>query len=92
LLGQGRKILSELLKKSGLGVIYNTIKFQSEGNKKDGNIINTCGRHIILRLITMLGNNYNLDKYIKFMDKLKKDSGNTYDEIVSHLIQDVIRI
>jgi len=92
LLGQGQPILTYLLNKSNLPVVYNKLKFQSDGNKKDGNNINTCGRHCVFRIITMLGNNYNLEQYQKLMKEIKEESRNTYDEIVSHLIQDVIDI
>lgn len=91
MLGQGHPILTDLLNKTNKPVIYNKLKFQSEGNKKDGNIINTCGRHCLLRLITMLGNNYNLEQYQQFMKEVKEESKNTYDEIVSHLINDFMK-
>lgn len=85
-LGQGKKILSELLNKSNIPVIYNKVKFQSEGNKKDGNNINTCGKHCVFRIINLLDKDMSLKKYIKFMENIKNDSSNTYDEIVSHLV------
>ena len=84
-LGQGKPILTALLNKSQLPIIYNKYKFQSEGNKKDGDTINTCGKHCIFRIKNLLDCNRNLEDYYKYMKSLKKESKNTYDEIVSHL-------
>lgn len=84
-LGQGKPILTPLLNSSNLPVIYNKFKFQSEGNKRDGNSINTCGKHCVFRIINLLKNNSNLEDYFKLMSKSKKQSKNTYDEIVAHL-------
>ena len=85
LLGQGKPILTELLNKSDLPVIYNKFKFQSEGNKKDGNLINTCGKHCVFRIVNLLNDNRNLEDYYKLMAKAQKQSKNTFDEIVAHL-------
>lgn len=85
MLGQGNQLLKPLLLKSDLPVIYNKFKFQSEGNKKDGNSINTCGRHVVLRIKNLLDCNRNLEEYFNFLNTIKKDSKNTFDEIVSHL-------
>lgn len=84
-LGQGKPILTPLLNSSNLPVIYNKFKFQSEGNKRDGNSINTCGKHCVFRIINLLKHNRNLEDYFKLMSKSKKQSKNTYDEIVAHL-------
>lgn len=86
LLGQGKKILTEMLNNCNMPVIFNKLKFQSEGNEKDGNNINTCGKHCVFRIVNLLDKDMNLIDYIKFMEGVKKDSENTYDEIVSHLI------
>lgn len=85
LLGQGNPILTNLLLNSDLPVIYNKFKFQSEGNNKDGNNINTCGRHVVFRIKNLLDCDRNLEDYYKYMRDIKKESNNTFDEIVSHL-------
>lgn len=85
-LGQGKKLLTEKLKKGNIPVIYNKLKFQSEGNQKDGHNINTCGKHCVFRIINLLDKDMSLSDYIEFMEGVKKDSGNTYDQIVSHLV------
>lgn len=84
-LGQGKPILTTLLNKSNLPVIYNKFKFQSEGNNIDGKDINTCGKHCIFRIINLLNHNRNLEDYYKLMATAKKQSKNTFDEIVAHL-------
>lgn len=86
LLGQGEQILSKLLRKSNIPVIYNKFKFQSEGNKRDGNNINTCGKHCVYRILNLIQCNRDLEDYFKFMREIKNESKNTYDEIVSHLL------
>jgi hypothetical protein len=86
LLGQGEQLLTKLLKKSDIPVIYNKFKFQSEGNKKDGNNIYTCGKHCVYRILNLLQCNRDLEDYFKFMREIKNESKNTYDEIVSHLL------
>lgn len=86
MLGQGIPILTNLLNNCNLPVIYNKFKFQSQGNKKDGNNINCCGRHVCFRIKNLLDCDRNLEDYYDFMKNIKKDSKNTYDEVVSHLI------
>lgn len=61
--------------------IYNTIQFQ----KKNINI-NTCGRHVVLRIIMLIYFNMNLKQYILFMKETKKKLNINYDEIVSLII------
>jgi hypothetical protein len=91
-LGQNVNFLTKLLMNSNYNVIYNKIKFQSQGNKRNGNNINSCGRHCCWRIINLMKNDKDLKKYIDFMKDIKKNSKNTYDEIVSHLINDFIKI
>lgn len=86
MLGQGEPILTKLLHNSSIPVIYNKFKFQSDGNKRDGPNINTCGKHCVYRILNMLECNRNLEDYYDFMRNIKKESKNTYDEIVSHLL------
>lgn len=86
ILGQGKNLLTELLNKSDLPVIYNKLKFQSEGNNKDGDNINTCGKHCVLRIRHLLDCDHNLNDYIDYMNEIKQESKNTFDQIVSHLV------
>jgi len=81
MLGQGRKVLTELLKDSGCKVVYNPISYQEENED-----IKTCGRHCCLRIKKMLEGK-DLDEYNRFMDNYKKSSGMNFDEIVSFFIQ-----
>lgn len=85
MLGQGQQLLKPLLHKSNLPVIYNKFKFQSEGNKRDGNNINTCGKHCVFRIRNLLDCNRNLEDYYNYINSIKKGSKNTFDEIVTHL-------
>ena len=82
-LGQGQKILSNLLEGSSKKVIYNPVKYQEEGGD-----INTCGRHCVFRLKQMKDGK-NLAEYYDFMKKLKSNSNKNYDEIVSSFIKKV---
>lgn len=82
-LGQDDKYLNRLLTLA-LGkykVVYNKKQFQMLENN-----INTCGRFVVLRLITMQYYNMDLSKFIKYMEQLKKHYKMTYDEIVALLI------
>jgi hypothetical protein len=80
-LGQAKKRLTQLLKKSGYKVNYNPVHYQ-----QDGGDIQTCGRHCCLRIKNML-NGKDLDAYNKFMKQEKERTGMDYDEIVSFFIQ-----
>ena len=82
-LGQGQKLLSNLLDGSDRKVIYNPKKYQ-----KDGSDINTCGRHCTFRLKQMKGGR-NLQQYYEFMKNLKNNTGKSYDEIVASFIKKV---
>lgn len=62
-------------------IVYNSKDFQKE--KKD---VATCGRHCILRGLTILNDNQELSNYIKMMNELKKITGFNYDDIVSSII------
>lgn len=80
LLGQDENLLTKLLKKlpKDVPVVYNKKRFQKL--KKD---VNTCGRWVILRTIMMKDFFYNLEDFIDFINKYKKESGLTGDELVS---------
>ena len=80
-LGESELYLTKLLNKTGLNVNYNDIDYQN----KDNLDIVTCGRHCI----NFIKSKKDLKQYFKMMQKLKKDSGKDYDELVSDKI-DVI--
>lgn len=80
-LGQGKKILTDLLMETPKKVVYNPVKYQEESSD-----INTCGRHCIFRIKNMLEGK-NLDDYYKLMKHMKENTGKSYDEIVSMFIQ-----
>lgn len=76
--------LNALLDKAlndNFNVIYNTSRFQ----RKRINI-NTCGRHCILRIITMKYFDMDLERYIDFMQKAREMFNKDYDYIVSYII------
>jgi hypothetical protein len=85
-LKQDKKLLSNLLKKCPYKVEYNPIKYQGENKNED---INSCGRHATFYVKNLTDCNRDLDQYYKLMEKIKKESGNTYDQIVSHLIDKI---
>jgi hypothetical protein len=86
MLGQNEPLLTNMLLATNLPVIYNKYKFQLEKNKKFGNKINSCGRHVVFRIKNLLDCDRNLEAYLKFMREIKKESKNSYDEIVSHMV------
>jgi hypothetical protein len=79
-LGQGRKILSELLSNTNARVVYNPIDYQ-----KDKEDINSCGRHCTFYILNMKDGK-NLDEYYKYMKQLRSQTGKDYDEIVANFI------
>ena len=80
-LGEDKLYLTKLLNKTGLKVRYNDVDYQNDQNLD----IVTCGRHCI----NFIKSNKNLKEYYTMMKKLKKESGKTYDELVSEKV-DVI--
>jgi hypothetical protein len=64
-----------------LDIIYNSKDFQKENHN-----IATCGRHCILRAITIENDNQQLTDYIKMMNSIKDVTGFNYDDIVSAII------
>ena len=75
--------LTNLLNKTKLEVVYNTIDFQ---DKKDDKMA-TCGAFVVFRVLTMLELNANLEQNNALLKKLKKDSnGKSYDDIVVEYI------
>lgn len=85
-LGQDYRILSKLLNNCNHDVYYNIIKYQKEDKNID---INCCGRHSTFFIKNVIECNRNLNDYYKFLKKIKEESGNNYDEIVSHLIRKI---
>lgn len=76
--------LTNLLSKAkDKDIIYSSKNFQ----KEDANgSIATCGRHCILRAMTLEKDNQDLSSYIKMMNAIKEVSGFNYDDIVSGII------
>ena len=81
-LGESELYLTKLLNKTGLNVNYNDIDYQN----KDNLDIVTCGRHCI----NFIKSKKDLKQYFKMMQKLKKDSGKDYDELVSEKIDIIL--
>jgi hypothetical protein len=84
-LKQNKKMLSELFDKSDYNIYYNPIKYQSD--KK--NDINSCGRHCTFFIKNFLDCDRDLNSYYNYMNQIKNESKNSYDEIVSHLIDKI---
>jgi hypothetical protein len=79
LLGQDEDYLSKLMKASkGYKLIYNKARLQK---LKEG--INTCGRWIILRIITMKDMMMDLKAFIKMIDETKNATGLPADALVA---------
>lgn len=80
-LGITGPFLGRLLKKSGLPIIYNPMKYQEQNSE-----ISTCGRHCTLRIQKML-EGFDLETYYKLLSMTKKKLKLPYDEIVAGLIR-----
>jgi len=80
-LGIHEPYLSNLIKGAGLPLYYNDKKFQDENNE-----INTCGRHAIMRLMSIMENKTDIGRYKDMMEHLKKKLKVSYDDIVSGFI------
>lgn len=80
-LGQGKKLLSEHLRNWKGNVVYNPIKYQS-----DGDDVNTCGRHVCYRIQNMLDGK-DLDAYYVHMKDLKNNMGVDFDGVVANFIR-----
>ncbi len=79
-LGQ-KPFLTNLFSKTPLDVYYNDFKFQ-----KVNNDINTCGRHVVFRVLCMLKKYDDLKQYCNFLKGLKWRSSESFDDIVSYMI------
>lgn len=76
-LGQNRPFLSMLLNKVPCDVWYNDKKYQAEGSS-----VNTCGRWVILFLLSKKS----LREFAETMTKLKKELCLPFDDLVSLII------
>jgi hypothetical protein len=82
LLGEGKKILTELLSKvKDKKVVYNKVKLQKLSNHSS-----TCGRWVILRILMMKNFFYNLKEFQGFIKKYKKELGLGADELVAYWV------
>lgn len=71
--GQAGNYLTDMLRQSGRPVFYNTKDYQKEHND-----INTCGRHVVARLLLK-------DLPAKQYDEIIEDAGVSPDDFVSLL-------
>jgi hypothetical protein len=78
-LNQRQPVLTDLMRKSGKPVFYNTFPFQ-----KTESDVNTCGRHAVVRCLYAP---YSLKKYKAIIDS----SGMSPDDFVSGLTYDKLR-
>ena len=80
MLGEDDDYLTKLVNKSHYNFIHNRQKYQ-------GNDAETCGRHVILRILAFLQDNADLPQYNHMIEALKKNHPNmNMDQIVSSLI------
>ena len=84
-LGQSSLYLNKLIEKEiddGIFyLIYNKIRFQKKSVR-----VNTCGRHVVNRIICLLHFDMTLKKYVKFMADAEKRTKYNDDELVSMII------
>ena len=83
-LGEDTPYLSNMLNAVSGKVIYNPVKFQ-----RDSNDINSCGRHALVRALSLLNGGITLKNYQQKMKKIKSLTGGSYDEIVSAITSDL---
>jgi hypothetical protein len=84
LLGQDENDLKRLLKQKEFKVIYNKKRLQ-----KYKDTINTCGRHVVNRIVAMKNLMLDLEEYIDFMDTKKKQYDCDYDILVTIFIPSI---
>ena len=80
-LGQNKEYLTQLLNDCKYEVIYNPIKYQ-----KISNDIASCGRFIVMRLLTLINHNWNLNNYYEYLKKKKKEYKLSYDDLISIVV------
>ena len=76
------KYLTDLLNKTKLRKVYNSIDFQS---KRDLNI-STCGAYVVFRILMLKEMNADLDKNNLMLKTLHESTGQSYDDIVVNYI------
>jgi hypothetical protein len=76
------KYLNNLLSKTKLPMVYNSISFQSK-NDLD---VSTCGAYVVFRILTLLELGANLEKNNLMLQTLKEMSDLSYDDIVVNYI------
>ncbi len=79
--GGADQSLHQLLSTSKLPVFYNDFKYQ-----RDGNGVNTCGRHAINFIRYNQRHGLDLEDYNEMMEKAQKQSGLPYDELIAKLV------
>lgn len=79
--GGADQSLHQLLSTSKLPVYYNDFKYQ-----RDGNAVNTCGRHAINFIRYNQRHGLDLEDYNEMMEKAQKQSGLPYDELIAKLV------
>jgi hypothetical protein len=77
-LGITGKFISNLFNKSKLKIVYNTAPYQHSGAN-----INTCGRHVVYRL---LNRNLSLKDYHKYFKEETKKLNCNYDGVVAKIV------
>lgn len=80
-LGQHENLLRTLLDRTDKRVIYNKKKFQKYSPK-----INTCGRHVVSRIVAMKKLMMDLEEYISYIEKAKEFYDADADIVVSIFI------
>lgn len=81
LLGQNSDLLKRLLDRTDKRVIYNKKRFQKYSNK-----INTCGKHVVCRIIAMTKLFFDLEDYINYIERAKEFYDADSDIVVSLFI------
>jgi hypothetical protein len=74
-LGAGTPVLSQMLAK--VGGVHNTTAYQKLTQQN-----NSCGRHVIHRILAML-DGFDLDEYKTLMEHLRKELNTDYDGVVT---------
>ena len=65
--------------------IISSIEYQDDKNN-----VNSCGRHVVYRILKLLDDDMNIEQYYNHMKKLRKAYNLTYDEIVStYVVPDI---
>jgi hypothetical protein len=80
-MGEGDTSLHHLLSTSKLPVYYNDYKYQ-----RDGNGVNTCGRHVANFIRYNLEEGLDLEDYNEMMKKTQKQTKLPYDELIAKMV------